>query len=271
MADENPYVELTAAFNQGRLRAILSSGQAVVLHRLALMSKDGDWILREDDEATEHVLGVLGDRGARYRLGAPLDRRWLAGGWSAHLEHRRGRLRLRTDFVTRPPRLSTDELVRVWEDAATDEFPVLGLEPLAKLKKTNREKDYAVIGELARRMREARSQLLFSRSARDLLRLAEAHRDLVEELAEQRPLLLRAGDGRGALEAALDAERRTLMRANEERLLVYREAMQAWTAVWPEVAAETAELPLAEAHAVVVERAEGVLPRAPLDENGGAS
>lgn len=45
--DDNPYVELTAAFNRECLRAVLSSGQAVVLHRLAVMSKDGDWILRE--------------------------------------------------------------------------------------------------------------------------------------------------------------------------------------------------------------------------------
>ena len=31
--DDNPYVNLTKAFNEGRLRAVLSSGQAVVLHR----------------------------------------------------------------------------------------------------------------------------------------------------------------------------------------------------------------------------------------------
>jgi len=42
----NIYVDLTNQFNDGRLRAILSSGQAVVLHRLAIMSKDGDWIVR---------------------------------------------------------------------------------------------------------------------------------------------------------------------------------------------------------------------------------
>jgi hypothetical protein len=47
----NPYLELTEEFNRGRLRALLSSGQAVVVHRLAIMSKDGDWILREDSEA----------------------------------------------------------------------------------------------------------------------------------------------------------------------------------------------------------------------------
>lgn len=84
-AQETPYVALTRAFNEGRLRALLSSGQAVVLHRLAVASKDGDWILREDTEATAHVLGVLAAHGARYRFGAPLDPRWLAGGWSSHL------------------------------------------------------------------------------------------------------------------------------------------------------------------------------------------
>lgn len=269
---DNPYVELTTAFNRGRLRAILSSGQAVVMHRLAVMSKDGDWILREDDETIEHVLQVLADLGARYRLGAPLDHRWLAGGWSAHLEHRRGRLRLRTDFVSRPPRLSPEELARLWEDAAAgDDVPVVGLAPLAELKKTNREKDYAVIGELARRMEEPQLQLLYSRSARDLQRLAEAHPEMVSDLASQRPVLLRIGDGRDALEQALDAERRALIRANEERLLGYREAMQAWSEVWPEVGAEIAGRPLEEAHAILLARAEGVLPWTPARFGGTAS
>ena len=67
------YLELTHAFNSGGMRAILSSGQAVVLHRLAVMSKDGDWILRETPEALDAVRGVLDYRHARYRFGAPLD------------------------------------------------------------------------------------------------------------------------------------------------------------------------------------------------------
>lgn len=46
----NIYLELTKLFNVGKLRAVLSSGQAAVLHRLAVMSKDGDWILREAAE-----------------------------------------------------------------------------------------------------------------------------------------------------------------------------------------------------------------------------
>jgi hypothetical protein len=47
---ENIYLELTREFNQGKTRVIISSGQAVVLHRLAIMSKDGDWIVRENHE-----------------------------------------------------------------------------------------------------------------------------------------------------------------------------------------------------------------------------
>jgi hypothetical protein len=39
----NIYLELTRKFNRGRVRAILAGGQAVVLHRLAIMSKDGGW------------------------------------------------------------------------------------------------------------------------------------------------------------------------------------------------------------------------------------
>jgi hypothetical protein len=61
--------------------------------------------------------------------------------------------------------------------------PVVGPSALAEIKKTNREKDYAVIGELARLMLIPREQMLYSRSARDLLDLAEAHPDLTEELS----------------------------------------------------------------------------------------
>ena len=59
---DNPYIRLTQEFNHGRLRAILASGQAVVLYRLAIMSKDGDWILREETEALTHVIATLARR-----------------------------------------------------------------------------------------------------------------------------------------------------------------------------------------------------------------
>jgi hypothetical protein len=227
------------------------------------MSKDGDWVLREDPETMEHVLRVLASRGSRYRFCAPLDVRWLAGGWSCHFEHREAGLRLRTDFVTRPPRLSPEELARLWADAEADGSEVVGLEPLAAIKLTNREKDYAVVAELSRRMSDRRSQLRFSRSARDLLRLAAEHPDAVADVLPLRPLLGQISEGREALEEALDRERRALIRANEQRLTRYRDAAREWESAWPTVAREIEGLPLEEAHRIVVARADGVLPFEP--------
>jgi hypothetical protein len=259
----NPYLELTAELNRGRLRALISSGQAVVMHRLAIMSKDGDWILREDSEATAHGIAVLARRGARYRFGAPLDSRWLGGGWSSHFEMRHGPLRLRADFVTRPPRVAAGELAEVWAAAESSGNEVVPLEPLAALKMTRREKDYVVIGELARRMSDPRSRLLYSRSARDLIALSAEEATLLDELAPRRPLLALVAAGREALEEALDRERRTLIHADEKRIARYQQAAEPWAAIWPEVAREIADLPLEEAQVVVAARAEDVLPFAP--------
>jgi hypothetical protein len=265
---DNVYLRLTAEFNAGRTRAIVSSGQAVVLHRLAFMSKDGDWILREDGESLERVLHVLAGHGARYRLGAPLDLRWMAGGWSAHFQFSEGPLRVRTDFVTRPPRLSPQQLAGIWAEQEGCDPPVVGLPALAELKKTDREKDYAVIGELARRMPDPGDQLRYSRSARDLLDLARRHPQLAAAVAAERPLLARAADGREALEAALDAERRALMHANERRLGAYRRAAAGWAAAWTALDREIAGLPLLEAHRIMASRAESLLPFAPPERPG---
>jgi len=262
------YLSLTREFNEGALRAILSSGQAVVLHRLAVMSKDGDWILRESQDALAHVLDVLERRGARYRYGAPLDVRWMRGGWSSHFEFRSEAIRVRTDFVTRPPRLDADDLAALWREQASSAIPVVDPRRLIELKKTNREKDYAVIGELARLLDDPRQQFLASRSARDLVALAVAQPELARELAATRPVLAETGAGIDALEAALDAERRTMIHANEKRLRRYMAAAAAWSARWPAVEARIAGLPLSRAHGVVAARAEGVLPFEPPEEPG---
>ena len=48
IALKNIYLKLIQEFKKNRLRVIIFRGQAVVLHRLAIMSKDGDWIIREN-------------------------------------------------------------------------------------------------------------------------------------------------------------------------------------------------------------------------------
>ncbi len=161
---------------------MISSGQAVVLHQLAIMSKEGDWILREDPESINHVLKVLSKRRAHYRFSAPLDVRWMAGGWSSYFQFSYKSLRIRTDFVTRPPRISPARLSDLWKEQEGRDLPFVNVRDLAEIKKTNREKDYVVIGELVRLMSNAHDQFLYSRSAGDLMNLAEKHPDILSEL-----------------------------------------------------------------------------------------
>jgi hypothetical protein len=211
------------------------------------------------------VLEVLEKRGARYRFGAPLDVRWMEGGWSSHLEFSADALRVRTDFVTRPPRLSSSDLSGLWREVGGADVPVVDPRRLAELKKTNREKDYAVIGELARLLTDPRDRLMLSRSARDLVTLGRDHPDLVSELLPQRPLLGLLDGLIADLEAALDSERRTLIHANEERLLAYVDAAADWRSLWPELDRRTEGMPLREAHEIIAESAAGTLPFRPLE------
>ncbi|MDD5482814.1 MAG: hypothetical protein PHP98_04090 [Kiritimatiellae bacterium] len=256
----NIYLQLTDEFNAGGLRAIICSGQAAVLHQVAIMSKDGDWILREDQECLGHILEVLEQHGAHYRFGAPLDTRWLAQGWSAHFEFPCGAIRVRTDFFTRPPRLNELELKALWEEQSASHPPFVNLSQLARMKQTDREKDYVIIGELARRMRDPADQIRYSRSALDLMRLKERHPALFDRLAGERPALQAVKEGRARLEAALDAERRELIHLNEERLSRYEAASGLWMKRWPKLAEQIQPLPLRKAHRIVAQEAETHLP-----------
>ena len=91
------------AFNAFGPTVALASGQAAVFFRAAIMSKDGDWVVRESAAACHRVLSVLESRGARYRPASPVDVHWLSGGWSSHFEFfDERRRRIRCDFVCRP-------------------------------------------------------------------------------------------------------------------------------------------------------------------------
>ena len=113
-------------------------------------------------------------------------------------------------------------------------------------------------------MSDPRDQLLYSRSARDLIALAEKHPMFISELKVQRPVLEKISEGRDKLEEALDAERRSLIHANEERLRIYMEASLKWSAIWQDVEKETEGISLLKAHEIVVRRAKDILPFHPM-------
>jgi hypothetical protein len=250
----NVYFELTRAFNARGPNVALASGQAVVFYRVAIMSKDGDWVVREDDAACADVLQVLGGRGAWYRPGAPLDARWLSGGWSSHFELRdpQGR-RVRCDFFSRPPRVGREARAGLFRSPG-DALRVVDLESLILMKQTQREKDYAVIGELASRLPPEREILLTTDPDR-LLRLAPTY----ARHAAGRPAVLAASSGdRDAIVVALARERDALQRADRARLERYASAASPFLDGFARLPDEARMLPAA--HAAVCRLAEDLLP-----------
>jgi hypothetical protein len=258
----NLYFDLTRELNAEGSIAALASGQAVVFYRLAMMSKDGDWILKETPPACGRALEVLARHGARYRPGAPLDVRWLASGWSSHFEFfdPMGR-RIRCDFVTRPPRVPREELAALFASSAEPTL-VVPIEPLILMKQTQRAKDYPVIGELARRLPPEREIELTTDPDR-VLALAPHHGQGSRRRAVQAAY---QGSSRDTVVVELAREADRMQGEDRARLERFRAAAQPFLREFQ--AAGIAAMHLPEAHQRVVELAERALPRDPFVRGG---
>ncbi|HAK94672.1 MAG TPA: hypothetical protein DCM87_06630 [Planctomycetes bacterium] len=260
----NVYFELTKEFNARGTIALLAAGQAVVYYRIAMMSKDGDWVLRETREACARVLEVLGARGARYRFGSPLDVRWLRGGWSSHLEFRdeEGR-RVRCDFLTRPPRVGAAALDRLFA-AGGDAGPlrVVDLDSLIRMKQTQRAKDYPVIAELARLLLED-GELRYTTDPDRIIALAARPGASCDRPAAR---IARAGGTREDVAVAVARETLALQEEDRRRVEAYEAASAAFLAEFRRRG--IAQMPLGEAHGALVDLAGSVLPADPLGMTG---
>ena len=256
----NIYFELTEAFNARQPVVALASGQAVVYYRIAIMSKDGDWVIRETPEACATVLEELDRRGAHYRPGAPLDVRWLSGGWSSHFEFPDDRQRrVRCDFLSRPPRVSRSAVDRIFTHATgSSRMVVVDLDALIAMKQTQRAKDFAVIGELARLLPPEREIELTTDPDR-VIALATTFGGV-----SQRPVarLAATGADRHAVVLALAEEIDGLQQADRRRMAVYEAAALPYIEECR--AAGIGAIPLCEAHDRMVDIAGRLLPRAPI-------
>jgi hypothetical protein len=262
----NVYFDLTETFNAAGAIAILGSGQAVVFHRVAIMSKDGDWILRETPEACRRVRKILAERGARYRPGAPLDPRWLAGGWSSHLEFFDERKRrIRCDFFSRPPRIDAAEIDRWFSDAGTDHpLLVVDINSLIRMKQSQRAKDYPIIGELSRRL-PPEEEIEQTTDPDRILALAqdygtESRREAVRAAVEDL--------GRAAVVARLAQEIDRRQLEDRNRLERYQLAAQPFMRAFRERGVN--RLPLGEAHEAAILLAEEFLPVHPGEADADA-
>lgn len=264
---QNLYFDLTRELNESGPIAALASGQAVVFYRLAMMSKDGDWVLLETAEACARALAVLGRHGARYRAGAPLDIRWLAGGWSSHFEFFDSkRRRIRCDFVTRPPRVRAEELAALFSPAPSGpeggHLVVVPVETLVHLKRTQRAKDYPVIGELARLLPPERELELTTDPDR-VLALAGSHGGSSTRPAVRAAL---AGRPREEIVTELAREADRLQMEDRRRLERYRAASEEFLHRFQ--SSGVSALPLPQAHPQLLEIADRWLPLDPISAGG---
>lgn len=249
----NVYFELTRAFNAAGPIAALASGQAVVYYRVAIMSKDGDWVIKETADACARILAVLTEHGAVYRPGAPLDTRWLAGGWSSHFEFadERGR-RIRCDFFSRPPRVDAMHIERLFL-AGSDPLRVIDLESLIQMKHSQRAKDYAVIGELAAKLPPSR-EILVTTDPDRLLEIAGTYGEGVDRAAVRAALR----GNRDEVVVALAREQDRLQRRDRERVSAFAAAAATYLEAFSQMLNSERQLP--EAHSQLVALAERLLP-----------
>lgn len=258
----NIYFELTREFNREAPVAALASGQAVAYYRIAIVSKDGDWVIQETPEACEAVLAVLADHGARYRPSAPLDVRWLSGGWSSHFEFAddRGR-RVRCDFMSRPPRIHPDCLPGFFEDSGSpDDLLVVDPESLVLMKQTHLARDYPIIGELARLL-PPEQELAYTTDPDRILLLAP-----LVPCAIPRPSVeaARASEERDPVVVSLAREIDAMRQRDRARVDRYVAAAAPYLDAWR--ASSVSDLPLLDAHAAACALAEQWLPPSPLTQ-----
>jgi len=253
----NVYFDLTQEMNAEGPIVALASGQAVVYYQVTMMSKDGDWVIQETPEACRRVLDILARHEARYRSGAPLDVRWLAGGWSSHFEFfdPQGR-RVRCDFLSRPPRVRPDEVNALFASPA-DRTLVVGIEPLIRMKQTQRAKDYPVIGELARLL-PPEKEIEVTTDPDRILALAPVYGQGSTRLPVHAAL---ASSAREDVVVALARETDRLQQKDRARLDKYRQASEVFLREFQ--AAKVGDLDLPEAHERICELAERWLPRDP--------
>ncbi len=216
-----PIQSALATLRKFEVPALLIGGQACILYGGAEFSRDLDLMLAAAPEALTRLEQALSALQADVIAVPPFRSAFLQRGHAVHFRCRRPDVAgLRLDLMTKPPRLP--DLDAVWQRRVVVELDVgpvsvVALEDLVATKKTQRDKDWATIGELieadmiAHGTNPSQSRVEFwlreAREADALIELASAFRGVAEALAAERPLLGAAvGQDRGKLELELAQE-----------------------------------------------------------------
>lgn len=213
-------------------------GQACVFYGAAQFSKDVDFLLLASEENFTGLRSALRELGAERIAVPPFDPAALARGHAVHFRCPSGETKgLRIDVMTRLRDLPPFEVL--WERRTTitveggAEISLLSVEDLVSAKKTQRDKDWPMIGALVEghymatggepNGERARFWLLESRTPERLLELVQRFPAEKEQLVIRRPLLaLAVASDLPRLREALDAE----VRAEQDKDRAYWEPLK---------------------------------------------
>ena len=228
-----PIRQVLSTMQKHQVQALLMGGQACVFYGAAQFSKDIDLLLLADEANFAGLQSALDELGA-HRIAVPgFDPAALARGHALHFRCQSGDAKgLRINVMTRlrdfPPfeALWNRRTTVVDEDGT--EVSLLSVEDLVKAKKTQRDKDWPMIGALVEGHYKATGNspnpdrikfwLTETRTPERLLDLVSRFAEESHALLPRRPLLglAMAGD-LPRLREALDAE----VRAEQERDRTY--------------------------------------------------
>lgn len=244
----------------------ITSGMACVALGLAHSTKDCGLLCSPDAAGT--FLDALGttDYGGvvcryRGRTTPPLDARWLRGGWSCHFEWRVEGWPLHLDVFGIPPRSS-----KPWQAEAAGLY--VGLETLAEMKRTDRQRDWPFVTSLGLLMLDADDWRGWLHVYDQ--RLLESLIDRIpcpDEAIAARPLLSLVVNRDVRLSGALRAERDYWQQLDTIRLGVYSAAMRPYAKAVRRAVGE-AVLAVSAEHPVRVACAQETLPLNPLRDYG---
>ena len=251
--------------NRGVVCAI-TSGLACVHYGIAETTKDCDLLCHSDFFDT--LLGLLGETlvdgkpcGYRGQISPPLSARWHRGGWTSHFEWETEPQATTLDVFGYAVRQSSP-----WEHELSGLYA--GMNVVAEMKRTSRDKDWPFITSLG-------TEMLRERDSRGWLHLFDADEfiELQQEfsipgdMVAVRPSLKLAINGDPKLAGALFAERVFWQELDRMRTRIYRAALRPFVLAMGR-AGTSKEAGLGEQHRGRVACAEASLKPNPMKDLG---
>ena len=233
----NPIRKVLSTLSMHEVRALLMGGQACVLYGAAEFSRDTDVVILADPENLRRLESALNSLQADVIAVPPLSQDYLDRGHAVHFRCRAPDVEaMRLDVMSVLRGLSDFETL--WKRRTTlmldgDKVEALSLPDLVRAKKTQRDKDWPMIGALVEGHYKAEGNaptatrikfwLSEARTPERLVELTSRFPEETSRLEAVRPLLTLARNGNlQELRAALDAE----VRVEQEKDRVYWEPLK---------------------------------------------